>query len=248
MACAHQQQPPRAGGSASTQAFVWNAIAPVPVLLMDSANAYINETGSTPAEQISFSNGAVSYLVRDTLGSVRGIVNPSGALAASTIYDAWGNPQTAGGLSSYTPYGYAGGYTDPTGLIYLTNRYYDPATGQFLSADPEARSTQEPYGYAYGKPISNSDPSGLAPNAGWSGTSQGGAETEATVASYGWNNDVGCHGYYVHYPDIMSCTAVATDYEGQKVPLREGYYNLKEMRASAEIKRTTNMVSGPANS
>jgi RHS repeat-associated protein len=128
---------------------------------MDSVNAYIYATGSAPAEQVSLSSGAVSYLVHDTLGSVRGIVTSSGALAASASYDAWGNPQTAGGLSSYTPFGYAGGYTDPTGLIYLTNRYYDPATGQFLSADPEVRSTQEPYGYAYANPVSNSDPSGL---------------------------------------------------------------------------------------
>ena len=45
------------------------------------------------------------------------------------------------------------------------------------------------------------------------------------MSSDAWRNDVGCHGYYVDYPDIMSCTAVATDYEGQKVPLREGYYN-----------------------
>ena len=29
-----------------------------------------------------------------------------------------------------TPYGYQGGYTDPTGLIYLINRYYDPTTAE----------------------------------------------------------------------------------------------------------------------
>jgi hypothetical protein len=35
---------------------------------------------------------------------------------------AWGNPQTAHGLTSATPYGFAGGYTDPTGLVYLLHR------------------------------------------------------------------------------------------------------------------------------
>jgi RHS repeat-associated protein len=35
------------------------------------------------------------------------------------------------------PLGYAGQYTDPnTGLVYLTARWYDPTTGQFMSVDP----------------------------------------------------------------------------------------------------------------
>lgn len=96
---------------------------------MDSTNAYIYADGTTPAEQVSLSAGTTTYLSTDALGSVRGIVSPSGALTATTSYDAWGNPQTAGGLTGYTPFGYAGGYTDPSGLIYLINRYYDLAAG-----------------------------------------------------------------------------------------------------------------------
>lgn len=38
------------------------------------------------------------------------------------FYDAWGSPETTGGLTSYTSFGFAGGYTDPTGLVYLINR------------------------------------------------------------------------------------------------------------------------------
>jgi RHS repeat-associated protein len=57
--------------------------------------------------------------------------------------------------------GYAGGYTDPTGLIYLINRYYDPATGQFLSLDPYLNSTRQPYIYADGNPVTFTDPVGL---------------------------------------------------------------------------------------
>jgi RHS repeat-associated protein len=66
-------------------------------------------------------------------GSRRDVVNgSSGALTESTAYDAWGNPETSGGLAAVTPFG----YTDTTGLSYLINRYYDRQTGQFLSVDP----------------------------------------------------------------------------------------------------------------
>jgi RHS repeat-associated protein len=141
----------------TTQNFTWDGSQ----LLMDSTNAYIYGVGITPAEQVNLATGQVSYLATDSLGSVRGVIASTGAVSASTSYDAWGNPQTAGGLTSYTPFGYAGGYTDPTGLIYLLNRYYDPATGQFLSVDPEAAQTGQPYAYGNGNPVSLTDPSGL---------------------------------------------------------------------------------------
>ena len=148
-----------AGGSATTQHFVWDTGDHT--LLMDSANAYVYGIGSSPAEQVNLANGNVTYLDSDVLGSVRGIVGASGSLTASTSYDAWGNPQTSGGLASYTPFGYAGGYTDPTGLIYLVHRYYDPATGQFLSVDPDIDQTGQPYAYTDGNPVGETDPLGL---------------------------------------------------------------------------------------
>ncbi len=54
-----------------------------------------------------------------------------------------------------------GGYEDVTGLVYLVNRYYDPATGQFMSVDPDVGSTGTPYAYAIDNPVSNRDPLGL---------------------------------------------------------------------------------------
>jgi RHS repeat-associated protein len=150
------------GGSSSTQHFVWDENGTVPELLMDSTNAYVYGPGSTPIEQVSLSSGTVKYLVSDALGSVRGVISPSGSLTASTSYDAWGNPETSGGLTSYTPVGFAGGYTDPTGLVYLVNRYYGPASGQFLTVDPEVATTGAAYFYAGDNPVNASDPSGLA--------------------------------------------------------------------------------------
>jgi RHS repeat-associated protein len=59
-----------------------------------------------------------------------------------------------------TPWGFGEGYTDPTGLIYLVNRYYDPATGQFLSVDPKVSVTRQPYEYASNNPVVYNDPMG----------------------------------------------------------------------------------------
>jgi len=149
------------GRSAATQGYVWNTISQVPLMIMDSANAYIYGCTGTPAEQVNLATGAITYLVTDSLGSVRGTLSNSGSLTGTTSYDAWGNPETTGGLTASTPFGYAGGYTDPGGLIYLINRYYEPATGQFISVDPLLSQTQQPYAYADGNPVSNSDPTGL---------------------------------------------------------------------------------------
>jgi RHS repeat-associated protein len=145
--------------AAGTQNFTWDAAGN---LLMDSASAYsYTGTGGAPAEQANLTTGTISYLNTDSLGSVRGTVSSTGSLTASTSYDAWGNPQATGGLTATTPFGYVGAYTDPTGLLYLINRYYNPATGQFLSLDPAVSASQEPYGYAGGDPVTNTDPTGL---------------------------------------------------------------------------------------
>jgi len=48
-----------------------------------------------------------------------------------------------------------------TGFQCLRARYYDPATGQFLTRDPIEAITREPYGYVGGNPLNATDPSGL---------------------------------------------------------------------------------------
>lgn len=41
------------------------------------------------------------------------------------------------------------------------NRYYDPATGQFLSVDPDVAETGQPYAYTNDDPVNETDPLGL---------------------------------------------------------------------------------------
>ncbi|WP_420713206.1 RHS repeat-associated core domain-containing protein [Streptomyces sp. Tu 6176] len=64
--------------------------------------------------------------------------------------------------------GFVGGTTDPTGLIHLGAREYDPTLGRFLSVDPVI-DTDDPaqmnaYSYAHNNPVTKSDPDGLRPD------------------------------------------------------------------------------------
>ena len=133
---------------------------------------YVYGASGVPTEQISVATGTAIYLYTDQLGSVRMEVSATGAVIGSQSYSDYGTVSSTSGTDP-TPFGFAGGYTDATGLIYLINRYYDPATGQFVSVDPLVGVTGAAYGYAGGNPVSNVDPHGLcdAPLAGLSGNS-----------------------------------------------------------------------------
>jgi RHS repeat-associated protein len=145
----------------TTTNFTWDPTTNT--LLEDSTNAYVYGPGNTPIEQVNLSTGSIKYLISDRLGSVRGIVQPDGNLTATASYTPAGNPQTST-LATHTPFGYAGGYTDPTGLQYLINRYYDPTTNQFLTLDPLVDLTGQPYSYAADDPANGVDPLGLGFN------------------------------------------------------------------------------------
>lgn len=62
--------------------------------------------------------------------------------------------------------GFVGGDTDPTGLVHLGAREYDPNIGRFISVDPvvDFSTPQQLHGYSYSdnNPITFSDPSGLS--------------------------------------------------------------------------------------
>lgn len=71
-----------------------------------------------------------------------------------------------------TPLGYDAQYTsNDTGLVYLRNRVYDPATAQFLSVDPLETISGAPYNYAGDNPVNREDAVGLlwTPVAGGAG-------------------------------------------------------------------------------
>ena len=58
--------------------------------------------------------------------------------------------------------GFAGGVghpTDDSGLIYMRARYYDPASGRFISEDPGRNGTNW-YAYCLNNPVNGVDPTG----------------------------------------------------------------------------------------
>ena len=110
-------------------------------------------------EQIS-SGGTTTYLHHDQQGSTRLLTGSAGTVTGKCTYTPYGTPTCEG--TTNTPLGYDGQYTSSdTGLIYLRARTYDPATGQFLSVDPDVAETQEPYGYAGDNPVNGGDPTGM---------------------------------------------------------------------------------------
>jgi RHS repeat-associated protein len=80
-------------------------------------------------------NGVFSYLASDGLGSTVVALNASGTVTASLLYAPYGGVRYSNGTMP-TDYGFTGQRADAaTGLDYYNARYYDPAAGQFASAD-----------------------------------------------------------------------------------------------------------------
>jgi RHS repeat-associated protein len=78
------------------------------------------------------------------------------------LYGPYGNPRASSGALP-TSIGFTGQQTDSvTGLDYFHARYYDPLTGQFLSADVVQGNAQgtSPYMYVMGNPETRTDPTG----------------------------------------------------------------------------------------
>ncbi len=109
--------------------------------------------------------GEVFY-VFDPSGNVSERLTSSGTVASSDLTDGFGARTTTD--TSRDPFGFGGqwgGYTDAeTGLTLFTHRFYDPATGRFLTRDPMGyEGGLNLYGYCANDPINRSDAAGY----GW---------------------------------------------------------------------------------
>jgi RHS repeat-associated protein len=106
--------------------------------------------------------GATSFYNADGLATITSLANGAGALAQTYTFDSFGNRLGSSG-SLTNPFQYTGREFDAeTSLYFYRARYYDAATGRFLSEDPlRFRSGVNFYSYVRNSVINNNDPFGL---------------------------------------------------------------------------------------
>ncbi len=192
-----------------TNSFVWDSLAQK--MLADSYHDYIYAPGSsTPNLQIQTTTytttPTVDLLIEDSSRNTRGIIQIQGdtstlnsTLVKYTDYDVYGNPIDAsggasnpGGLSGISgptnttsEIGFGSSYIDGNNLNYLINRYYDPASGQFISKDSLLSVSQQAFVYSGNNPIEYYDPSGK-------------------MLTCGDNNSIGCGGGRMSWSNTLS--------------------------------------------
>lgn len=127
----------------------WKLYGPV------SCDAIIDETGTS------------AILVYNALGHLAKVVSQKGTLNTEHFPSSSYGPQTVLSFIPTDLLSYAQSLTwhskgqDPTGLIWMGARYYDPRGGRFISPDPVGHPIcLDLYAYAGGDPVNYIDPDG----------------------------------------------------------------------------------------
>jgi RHS repeat-associated protein len=129
----------------------------------------------------------VTYLHTDLLGSVVLETDQNRNVVARYEYEPYGLPRQA---IADQP-GYTGHVHDAgSGLVYMQQRYYDPAVGRFLSVDPvgvdlAAGANFNRYWYANNNPHTYVDPDGQFAQFLWGGAIGAGVEIFVQTAIEG---------------------------------------------------------------
>ncbi len=151
-----------ASDSAGFVRSAWDATGSLPAEIQETGgNTYVYGAGLVSQTGAS---AATQYPLSDGVGSTIALTDGAGTLSASTTYLAFGAVKSSAGTAS-SPFGFSGQLTDGTGLVFMQARYYDPATGRFLSKDPVAGRTDQPvtlnrYAYAGNNPVAFTDRGG----------------------------------------------------------------------------------------
>lgn len=119
----------------------------------DSCDAIIDETGASV------------FLMHNALNELIAIVFEQDVKYTSRICSSYGpqnQPSIPSDLFSYSQsLSWHSNSLDPTGLILMGKRYYDPKAGRFISPDPVGHPIcMDLYAYAGGDPVNYFDPDG----------------------------------------------------------------------------------------
>jgi RHS repeat-associated protein len=128
----------------------------------EKATRYVYGLGTSEPLAIE-QKGEVYYYHLDGLNTPTALTDPKGKVVVSYEYSAFGKRTHYGNrVKQYLTF--PGQYYDEeTGLHYNWNRYYDPATGTYITVDPIGlKGGINLYGYANGNPVNAADPTGLA--------------------------------------------------------------------------------------
>jgi len=132
-------------------------------VLSDGSNTYLYGASRIAEKQ----TGGWRYYAGDALGSVRQLVDNTGAVTLAKSYRPFGDPFTSAGTGA-TMYAFTGEQRDASGLVFLRARYNSAAQGRFLTRDTWYGNANKPmslnrWAYAYENPVNYTDPTGRFP-------------------------------------------------------------------------------------
>jgi RHS repeat-associated protein len=166
--------------------------------------------------------GTRYFLLQDSLGSVVAIANAAGTVLERVRYDVYGTPTYTNAawvpLADPTrsalgvPFAYRGARWLPdVGLYYMRARYYDPATGRFVTRDPLAdplmlENLLNGYTYCSADPVNRVDALGLY-----------GGSTHSEITEDALNQLAEKTKERLDAEDYLVCQVVNADYDGVEV-------------------------------
>ena len=164
----HRVQRSRSGG---TTKHLWSPVGSLPNMVTDL------DASDNPQRFYIYGNGLINQI--DTAGTVRyhhfdytgntlALTDGSGSVTDTYAYAPYGEMQSGVGSTTYNPFRFNGRYgvtDDGNGLVHMRARYFQPASGRFLSLDDVTGQFSEPktinrYTFAGQDPITQIDDSG----------------------------------------------------------------------------------------
>ena len=149
-------------GPRGTTIYVWDGAVVAQEITSDRSSSWFFEPGTfRPMAKVE--NGKAYACVTDQVGTPRELMTCEGKLAWSAGFTAFGELDIAKANETDCPIRFQGQWFDAeSGLHYNFNRYYDPETGKYLTADPIGlNGGTRSYGYVH-NPLAWVDPWGLA--------------------------------------------------------------------------------------